>query len=101
MCSSSVGEWLLPVPHIQVAKAFRRHVDCPDLAVGGSTVHDALDHYFETYPAVRSYVLDEHGAVRKHVAIFVGDDQLADRQLLSDSVGDVTIVYIFQALSGG
>jgi sulfur-carrier protein len=89
------------VPRFRVAQAFRRHVDGPDLAVGGSTVHDALDHYFETYPAVLSYVLDEHGAVRKHVAIFVGDDQLVDRQLLSDAVGEGTIIYIFQALSGG
>lgn len=89
------------MPHIRIAKAFRRHVDCPDLAVAGSTIHDALERYFETYPAVRSYVLDEHGAVRKHVAIFVGDEQLVDRQLLSDPVGDATVVYIFQALSGG
>ena len=89
------------MPHVQVAKAFRRHVDCPDLAVAGSTVHDALERYFETYPAVRSYVLDEHGAVRKHVAIFVGDDQLVDRQSLTDAVDDGTSVYIFQALSGG
>ena len=101
MCSSSVGEWLLLVPRVQVAKAFRRHVDCPDLVVAGSPVHDALECYFATYPAVRSYVLDEHGAVRKHVAIFVGDEQLVDRQSLSDAVGDDTIVYIFQALSGG
>ncbi len=50
---------------------------------------------------MRSYVLDEHGAVRKHVAIFVGDEQLVDRQLLRDAVGDETVVYIFQALSGG
>ena len=89
------------MPHVQVAKAFRRHVDCPDLAVAGSTVHDALERYFATYPAVRSYVLDEHGAVRKHVAIFVGDDQLVDRQSLTDAVDDGTTVHIFQALSGG
>ena len=89
------------MPHIQVAKAFRRHVDCPDLAVAGSTVHEALEGYLAAYPAVRSYVLDEHGAVRKHVAIFVGDEQLVDRQSLSDAVGESTVVYIFQALSGG
>ncbi|MEO8266879.1 MAG: MoaD/ThiS family protein [Ilumatobacteraceae bacterium] len=76
-------------------------MECPDLGVEGSTVHEALERYFETFPAVRSYVLDEHAAVRKHVAIFVGDDQLVDRQLLSDGVDEGTVVYIFQALSGG
>ena len=89
------------MPRIQVAKAFRRHVECPDRAVCGPTVRDALDEYFDAFPAVRSYVLDEHGAVRKHVAIFVGDDQIIDRSHLSDAVTDDGIVYIFQALSGG
>ena len=89
------------MPRIQVAKAFRRHVECPDLEVQGSTVRDALDAYFEALPAVRSYVLDEHGAVRKHVTIFVGDEQIVDRSQQSDSVAAGTVVYIFQALSGG
>jgi len=89
------------VPRIQVAKAFRRHVECPDLDVGGSTVRDALDLYFDAHPAVRSYVLDEQGALRKHVVIFVGDEQIIDRSGLGDNLGDDTVVYIFQALSGG
>jgi molybdopterin converting factor small subunit len=90
------------VPRIQVAKAFRRHVECPDLTLdGGSTVRESLDRYFETYPAVRSYVLDERGALRKHVVIFIGDEQIVDRSQLSDAVGDRDVVYIFQALSGG
>jgi molybdopterin synthase sulfur carrier subunit len=89
------------VPQVQVAKAFRRHVECPDLAVGGATVRAALDEYFAAYPAVRSYVLDERGAVRKHVVVFVGDEQIVDRTHQSDVVADGTVVYIFQALSGG
>ena len=89
------------MPLIQVAKAFRRHVECPDRTVDGRTVHDALAAYFDAFPAVRSYVLDEHGAVRKHVAIFVGDDQIVDRSHLSDEVTEDGNVYIFQALSGG
>jgi molybdopterin converting factor small subunit len=89
------------VSRVQVAKAFRRHVECPDLVVTGSTVRAALDQYFDAYPSVRSYVLDERGAVRKHVAIFVGDDQITDRSLQSDEIGNDDVVYIFQALSGG
>lgn len=89
------------MPRIQVAKAFRRHVECPDLTVDGSTVHDALEAYFQSHPAVRSYVLDERGAVRKHVVIFVGDDQIVDRSEQSDAITGDSVVHIFQALSGG
>jgi hypothetical protein len=64
-------------------------------------VRAALDDYFAAYPAVRSYVLDEHGAVRKHVVIFCDEEQIADRARQSDAVSSGTVISIFQALSGG
>ena len=66
-----------------------------------STVREALAHYFESNPAVRSYVVDESFALRRHIAVFVNDRQLVDRRELSDPVADDDQVYVFQALSGG
>jgi len=83
------------------AKAFRRHVDCPDESVVGSTVREALDAYFVDHPAVRGYVLDDAGSVRKHVAVFVNDDLIIDRNGLADVVADGDRIHVFQALSGG
>ncbi|MGA9276047.1 MoaD/ThiS family protein [Ilumatobacter sp.] len=83
------------------AKAFRRHVDCPDASVVGSTVGEVFAVYFERHPSVRAYVLDEAGAIRKHVAVFVDDDLVTDRVSLSDPVGPGGRVHVFQALSGG
>jgi sulfur-carrier protein len=84
------------------AKAFRRHVDCPDERVaGGGTVGAALAAYFELHPAVRSYVLDDLGAVRKHVAVFVDGDLVTDRVALSDPAAPTSTIHVFQALSGG
>jgi sulfur carrier protein ThiS len=89
------------VTEIEFAKAFRRHVDCPAARVEGSTVRDVLDAYFVRYPSVRSYVLDDVGAVRKHVAVFVDGDLIADRSGLSDPVTPTSKLHVFQALSGG
>lgn len=61
----------------------------------------ALEEYFTAFPAVRSYVVDEHGAVRKHVVIFRDDEQIADRTEQSDPVAADTVISVFQALSGG
>lgn len=83
------------------AKAFRRHVDCPDATVDGLTVGAALDAYFEQQPAARSYVLDERGAVRRHVAVFVDDELVVDRSSLSDPLAPTSRIHVFQALSGG
>ncbi len=86
---------------VAFAKAFRRHVDCPDATVAGATVGDVFEAYFDEYPIVRGYVLDDAGAVRRHVAVFVNDDLVADRTALTDPVGDDDRVHVFQALSGG
>jgi molybdopterin converting factor small subunit len=79
----------------------RRHVDCPAEDVAGATVGEVLDAYFAAHPAVRSYVLDEQGRVRRHVAVFVGSTQLVDVVAQTDPVDADTEVVVMQALSGG
>jgi sulfur carrier protein ThiS len=60
-----------------------------------------LDSYFDIHPAARTYVLDERGAVRKHVAVFVNDTLVLDREQLSDPIAADDQISVFQALSGG
>jgi sulfur carrier protein ThiS len=86
---------------VKFAKAFRRHVVCPDGDVPGATVRQVLGAYFGDNPAVQSYVVDESFALRRHVAVFVNERQLIDRRELTDPVSDTDEVYVFQALSGG
>jgi len=89
------------VVEVTFAKAFQRHVDCPTASVAGDTVGQVLVGYFERRPQVRGYVLDDVGAVRKHVAVFVNDDLITDRTTLEDAVADGDRIHVFQALSGG
>jgi hypothetical protein len=79
----------------------RRHVDCPGEVVAGATVREVLHGYFDTHPSVRSYVLDEQGRVRRHVAVFVGSTQLVDVVEQTDPVDADTEIVVMQALSGG
>ncbi len=79
----------------------KRHVEAPTIEVDGSTVGEVLDTYFIEYPLVRGYVLDDQGAVRHHVAIFLNKTTINDRQHLSDAVGVEDEILIVQALSGG
>ena len=87
--------------HIRFAKAFRRHVECPEAEMGGATVGKALAAYFDRYPAVRSYVVDEHGALRMHINVFVDSTQITDPVTLGDAIAEGTQLDVFQALSGG
>ncbi len=83
------------------AKAFQRHVDCPPASIEGVTIGAVFDTYFADHPLVRSYVLDDGGAIRKHVAVFHNDELINDRTNLSGQVGDGDRIHVFQALSGG
>lgn len=79
----------------------RRHVACPAARHPGETVREVLEAYFVEHPLVRSYIVDETGAARRHVVIFVGGKQLVDVAGLSDQVEAASEIYVMQALSGG
>jgi sulfur-carrier protein len=64
-------------------------------------VHEALEQYFARHPQVRSYVLDEQGALRQHVVVFVNGTQVRDRSRQQDPIDDGAEIYVMQALSGG
>lgn len=79
-----------------------RHLDCPDTPVDGATVRAALEQCLLSNPRLRGYLLDEQGAaLRTHVAIFVNERLLQDRNGLSDPLADGDEVFVVQALSGG
>lgn len=71
------------------------------LQLAGDTVGQVLQSAFEQHPTLRGYVLDEHGSVRHHVAVFVDGQALRDKRDLGQSIGAQAEVYVMQALSGG
>jgi sulfur-carrier protein len=79
----------------------QRHVTCPATEAAGTTVREVLDSVFAENPQARFYVLDDQGAVRRHMSIFVDGELIRDRARLSDPVTDSSKIYVFQALSGG
>lgn len=68
---------------------------------GGDHLDGVLEHVFAQHPNLRGYVVDEHGAVRHHVAIFVDGVAIRDKLRLRQPVPARAEVYIMQALSGG
>jgi molybdopterin converting factor small subunit len=79
----------------------QRHLACPVQTAAGTTVCAVLDQVFAAHPRLRSYILDDQGRARRHVAIYVNGGRIADRDHLSDAVNDDDEVFVFQALSGG
>jgi len=69
--------------------------------VAGTRLDRVLDGLFEQYPSLRGYVLDEHGGVRHHVAIFVDGTAIGDKHDPRQAINDDSEIYVMQALSGG
>jgi molybdopterin converting factor small subunit len=89
------------VPKVSFTRALDRFLRAPSTEVEGATVGDALAAVFAAYPALRSYVVDDQGALRRHVVVYVNDTQVDDRVRLTDRVAQRDEIYVLQALSGG
>lgn len=89
------------MPTVSFTANLQRHVACPPVRVEGRTVRDVLDRVFAANERARSYVLDDQGALRKHMIVFVDGKAVTDRTRLSDVVPESGEVYVMQALSGG
>lgn len=90
------------MPTVRFPPHLLRHVAIPPVVeVSGNTVAALLAEIDLRFPGVRDYLVDERGALRKHVNIFIGDALVRDRQSLSDALDGEAQVFVFQALSGG
>lgn len=89
------------MPTLSFTPNLLRHVDLTTTGLQGATLGQVLEQYFQFNPRLRSYVLDDQGGVRKHVAIFLNQLPIHDRAGLSDTVSETDEIFVAQALSGG
>ena len=89
------------MPTVSFTSALQRFMSTPSTQVEGATVGAALAAVFASRPQLRGYVLDDQGALRRHVSVYVNGEAVADRLKLSDPVRPSDEIYVLQALTGG
>ena len=89
------------MPTVTFTSALRRFLPVPIAEVEGGTVAEALAQVFADHGRLRGYVLDDQGALRRHVAIYVNGEVVRDRSRLSDKVAPQDEIFVAQALTGG
>lgn len=90
------------MPLIKFTYALKRfYPDLQEVRIEANSVADIVRKLDEVYPRISTYIVDEQGALRKHVNIFVGNTIIKDKITLGDKVNDNDEIYIMQALSGG
>lgn len=92
------------MPSVQMTQHLYRffpHLKGQKVTVPAGSVADALLAINKLAPGFTDYVLDEHGALRRHVNISINNVAVIDKNKLSDRIPEDGTVYIFQSLSGG
>jgi molybdopterin synthase sulfur carrier subunit len=68
-----------------------------ELELEGATVGEVLQALERAHPDVKGWILDEHGAIREHINVFVNKEYGRE----DTSVGAQDRLYVLPAISGG
>lgn len=66
-----------------------------------TTVGAAVNDLVDTYPNLRSHLLDESGNIRSFIKIFVGEDDIKSLNQGETAVAEGTTISIIPAIAGG
>lgn len=72
-----------------------------EVTAEGGTLAEVLDSLESNYPGIRARVLDDAGALRRFVNVYVGDDDVRFIGGLAAVVPDGAKVSIIPAVAGG
>ncbi|WP_342381751.1 MoaD/ThiS family protein [Myxococcus stipitatus] len=67
----------------------------------GATVREVLRDLDTRYPGIGAKLLDEHGAVRRYVNVFLNDEDIRALDALDTPVKDVDRLTLIPAMAGG
>lgn len=60
----------------------------------GDTLRGLFDSVFGQFPTLRGYVLDERGALRHHIVVFIDGEPLRDKEQLNVAVKSDSEIHV-------
>jgi molybdopterin synthase sulfur carrier subunit len=86
------------MPRMVLTGSVREHAGgLGAIEVGGATVAAAIQSLEAAYPALKGWIVDERGALRRHVKLFVRGEAVA----LDAPVAPGEDLHVVAAISGG
>lgn len=84
--------------NVRIPTPLRSYTQRAVVEADGATVAEVFDDLDRQFPGIKFRVVDEQGRVRRHMKVWVGEDEVRD---LSTPVLPTDEVTLMQALSGG
>ena len=71
------------------------------MTVDGGTLAEVIDALEVAHPGLKARVLDDDGAIRRFVNVYVNDDDVRFAEGLATATPDGTSISIIPAVAGG
>jgi molybdopterin converting factor small subunit len=72
-----------------------------EVSADGGTLAEVLDSLDGSYPGIKARILDDQGAIRRFVNVYVGNDDVRFLQALDTSTPEGTQISVIPAVAGG
>jgi sulfur-carrier protein len=72
-----------------------------EVSAQGSTLAEVLDDLEASHPGIRARILDDQGAIRRFVNVYVGNDDVRFLDALDTKTPDGVQVSVIPAVAGG
>ena len=72
-----------------------------EVSAEGGTLAEVLDSLDGSYPGIKARILDDQGAIRRFVNVYVGNDDVRFLQALETSTPEGTQISVIPAVAGG
>ena len=72
-----------------------------EVTAGAGTLSEVLDSLDDSYPGIKGRIVDEQGALRRFVNVYVGNDDVRFLDGLDTAIADGTQVSVIPAVAGG
>jgi molybdopterin converting factor small subunit len=75
--------------------------DQTEVTLTGMTVAEVLGDLIKRYPVIQSHLYDSSGKVRRHINLFVNQDNIRDLNGLETPVSESDVVKVLPSVTGG
>ena len=72
-----------------------------EVKADGDTLADVLESLDASYPGIKGRILDEQGAIRRFVNVYVGNDDVRFLDALATSTPEGSQISVIPAVAGG
>jgi molybdopterin converting factor small subunit len=72
-----------------------------EVAADGGTLAEVLDSLESSYPGIRARILDDQGAIRRFVNVYVGNDDVRFLEALQTATPEGAQISVIPAVAGG